>query len=165
MVDHITGQATIRISTCESEDNRSEYNIITERTGMIGVPIQLAQVLTDYMNTGMSLGGGIADLVSGNIFGLLGSIQSAITGAMPKVSTTGANGSFVQFIQNPVLTAEFYLLPEENRTEFGRPLCKTMRISSIPGYIKTGEADHAFPGTQSERDEINQIISNGFFFE
>lgn len=165
LIDHITGQATIRISTCEDNQHLNKYNIITERTSVFGVPIQLAQVLTDYTNTISAIGSGVASLVSGNIFGVMGAIQSAIDSQMPKVSVAGANGSFVECMQEPILTAEFYLLPEENNTEYGRPLCKKMKISQIPGYIKCGEADHEFPGLKPEKDEINKFLSEGFFFE
>lgn len=165
LIDHINGQATIRISTCEDANHLNEYNIVTERSGIMGVPIQLAQVLTDYVHTLSSVGQAAGSLATGNIAGALGAITNAIDSQMPKVSTSGANGSFIEMIQYPVLTAEYYLLPEENRTEYGRPLCKTMKISSIPGYIVCGESDHAFPGTQPERDEINNVLKTGFFFE
>lgn len=165
LIDHITGQATIRLSTCEDNQHLNEYNIITERTGMFGVPIQLAQVLTDYTNTISAVGGGVASLVAGNIFGVMGAIQSAIESQMPKVSVAGANGSFIEFIQNPILTAEYYLLPEENNEEYGRPLCQKMKISQIPGYIKCGESDHQFPGMKPEIDEINKFLFEGFFYE
>ena len=165
LIDHITGQATIRISTCQDALHLNEYNIITERTGTIGVPIQLAQVLTDTMNTLTTVGGAAGALFTGNILGAVANITSAIESQMPKVSTSGSNGSFCSFIQQPILTAEYYLLPEENNAEYGRPLCKEMKISSIPGYIKCGESDHQFPGTQGERDEINKFLSDGFFYE
>ena len=156
---------SIRISTCQDPQHLNEYNIVTERTGTIGVPIQLAQVLTDNMNTLTAVGGAAGALFTGNILGGIANITGAIETQMPKVATSGSNGSFCSFIQQPILTAEYYLLPEENNAEYGRPLCKEMKISSIPGYIKCGEADHQFPGTQGERDEINKFLSEGFFYE
>lgn len=165
LVDHITGQATIRVAISASSSNVDEYNIITERSGMMGVPIQLAQVMADYVNTVGSVGGAVTSLLTGNISGLINSAMSAVESQMPKVSTSGANGSFIECIQQPVLMVENLLLAAEDNTEFGRPLCDIRTINTLPGYIKCGNADHAFGGTDYERNTINEYMRNGFFYE
>lgn len=144
LVDHITGQATIRVSLSPSANNLSEYNIMCERTGMIGVPIQLAQVLTDYVNTLSSATDVISSALSFNLGGVFKGLLSAVESQMPKVSTSGANGSFIETLQYPQLISEFLNIVNENQTEFGRPLCDTRIISTLSGYIQCGEADHAF---------------------
>lgn len=165
LVDHITGQATIRVAISASSSNLDEYNIITERSGMMGVPIQLAQVMADYVNTVGSVGGAVTSLLTGNISGLINSAMSAVESQMPKVSTSGANGSFIECIQQPILMVENLLLAAEDNTEFGRPLCDTRTINTLSGYIKCGNADHAFGGTDYERQTINEFMRNGFFYE
>lgn len=165
MIDHITGQATIRISTCSGPDNLDDTYIITERSGQIGVPVQLAQVLTDNMHTVTSAAGAVGSLLSGNILGAISGAANALESQMPKVSTSGANGSFVAFIQSPVLISEFMQLTEENNSEFGKPLYSTMKIKNIPGYVLCGEADHPFPATDAERQIINNFLKSGFYFE
>ena len=165
LVDHITGQATIRVSLSPSANNLSEYNIMCERTGMIGVPIQLAQVLTDYVNTISSATDVISSAMSFNIAGVFKGLLSAVESQMPKVSTSGANGSFIETLQYPQLISEFLNIVNENQTEFGRPLCDTRTISTLSGYIQCGEADHAFSGTRAENEEINRNMQAGFFYE
>lgn len=165
LIDHITGQATLRISISPSSYNLNEFNIITERTAMIGVPIQISQLMPDYVNTLTSLGNTLQSAFMGNILGVASGIMSAIESQMPKVSTQGANGSFIECIQNPVLIAEHIRIAEENKAEYGRPLCSTMTIKSVPGYIQCGEDDHSFPCTKAEADIINQYMKNGFFYE
>lgn len=164
LVDHITGQATIRISLTQSSSYTDEYNIACERSGMIGVPIQLAQVMTDYVNTLSSVSDVVSSALSLNIGGIFKGLTSAVESQMPKVSTSGANGSFVETIQYPQLISEFLNIVDENNTEFGRPLCANRQISAIPGYIECGENDHSFSGTKAENEEINRYLQQGFFY-
>lgn len=164
LVDHITGQATIRVSISPSSSNLDEFNIITERSGLIGVPIQLSQVLVDYAQTINSLASGISALTSFNIGGAINSVMSAVESQMPKVTTSGANGSFIECIQNPVLIAEHLLLVNENNVEFGRPLCSNKTIHDLSGFIQTGEDDHLFSCTEEENKMINRYMKEGFFY-
>lgn len=165
LVDHITGQATIRVAISQDSNHLDEYNIMTERSGMIGVPIQLAQVMSDYVNTVGSVTNAVGSLLTGNVGGLINSAMSAVQSQMPKVSTSGANGSFIECIQYPVLMVEHLLLVDEDNTEFGRPLCAVRTINTLSGYIKCGNADHAFGGTDYERRTINDYMRSGFFYE
>lgn len=165
MIDHVTGQATIRISGCSSPAALDHTNIMTERSGEIGVPIQLAQVLTDNFHALTSGAGAIGSLVTGNLAGAISGISSAIESQMPKVSTSGANGSFIAFIQEPVLITEHYLITAENNAENGRPLCEIRRIGSLSGYIQCSDADHSFGCTDVERQIINNYLKSGFYYE
>ena len=54
----------------------------------------------------------------------------------------------------PILVSEFYNIGNENKTEFGRPLCESRTINTLSGYIQCGESDHEFTGTQKENLEI-----------
>ena len=165
LVDHITGQATIRVSISPSSSNLSEYNIMTEKSGMIGVPIQLAQIMPDYIGTVNSVGGTIGSILTGNIGGAISNVMSAIESQMPKVSTSGANGSFIETLQYPQLICEFLKLTDEDNTEFGRPLCAIRTINTLSGYVQCGEDDHSFTATKSEADDINRNLKQGFFYE
>ena len=164
-IDHITGQATIRVSICQDSSHLDEYNVVTERSSMIGVPIQLAQLMPDYVQTLQSGINAVGNVASFNITGALSSLVSAVQSQMPKVSTLGSNGSYIEVLQYPVLTVEFLQLVNEDNTEFGRPLCQIKTISTLSGYIRCGEDDHAFSGTKTETDEINRFLKSGFFYE
>ena len=164
--DCINGVADLYCSVTNGYgDNADPYKYFTMRSAQIGIPIQLSQVMSDYIST---IGGGIGAFLSGatgNIGGIFSSISSAVQSAMPKVSSLGANGAFVELAEPPILITEHYRQTEADREEFGRPLCKKKKISSIPGYIQCGEDDHAFPCTKQEQEEINGHFKNGFFYE
>ena len=164
-IDHITGQATIRVSICQDSSHLDEYNVVTERSSMIGVPIQLAQLMPDYVQTLQSGISAVGNAASFNITGALSDVVSAVQSQMPKVTTLGSNGSYIEVLQYPVLTVEFLQLVNEDNTEFGRPLCQVKTISTLSGYIRCGEDDHAFSSTKMETDEINRFLKSGFFYE
>ena len=166
--DMVTGVADCTITITEGYDTDTTadpYKYMTMRTAQIGVPIQISQVMSDYVSTLSSGVGAVSSLFSGNISGIFNNIISGVESAMPKVSSLGANGSLVEIIEAPYLIVEHMQIVDENRTEFGRPLCNTRTISTLSGYIQCGEADHAFSGTRAENEEINRNMKEGFFYE
>ena len=78
---------------------------------------------------------------------------------------SGANGSFIECLQAPQLISEFLPIVNENRSEYGRPLCDIRTINTLSGYIKCGENDLSFNATKTESEEINRYLSEGFFYE
>lgn len=171
VVDHVTGLATLRLAISPSNTNTNEYNIFTERTGQLGVPIQISQILQDYVGSAHNASGvsntileKAWDAVAYLSAGVL-DFASQLGGGSKKTSTVGANGSFIECLLSPVLIVEHFLLTDENREEFGRPLCQTRRINSLLGYIRCAEDDHSFPCTIEEKTMINDYLKDGFFFE
>ena len=165
-VDFITGVADCYFSITNGYgDYADPYKYFTMRTAQIGVPIQISQVMTDYVS---SLAGGIGAVssgFSGSISGIFTGLANAIQSAMPKVSSLGANGSLVEIATPPYLIIEHYRLISENNSEFGRPLCANKKINTLSGYVKCGEADHAFPCSKTESDMINNYMRDGFYYE
>lgn len=164
-IDHITGKALLRVAITESASLLNSSRIITERTAEIGVPIQLAQAASDYIGTLQSGASAIQSALSMNFVGIGAGILNALDSAMPKVATMGVNGSFSMTIPSPLMVCEFRHIAEENQNEYGRPLFDTRTISTIPGYIECGAADHAFSSFSSENDRINEYMKNGFYYE
>lgn len=164
-IDHITGEALLRVAITEDSTHLDNSRIITERTAKISVPIQLAQVASDYVGT---ISGGlqtIGSLVSGNVLGIGAGILNALESSMPKVASMGINGSFSMTIPSPTLVCEFRRIASENLSENGRPLLDTRTINTLSGFIQCGEADHAFSSFGTENDDINAYLSSGFFYE
>ena len=164
--DCITGIADLYLSITDGYGTLADPNkYFTMRSAQVGVPVQLAQVMTDYMSTVGNGLGAIASGFTGNIGGIFSNIASAVESAMPKVSISGSNGCITETIIPPFIVCEHYYVAEENNAEFGRPLCDTKTISQLSGFIKCGEDDHSFSATQSESEQINRYMSDGFFYE
>lgn len=167
MIDTITGQATLRVCFRTGPSGTYSNKPCIEKTAMFGVPIQLAQVLSDYSGSISSMVGGISSgTAAGVIGGIIGTtINTALATQSPKVSTNGANGSFVNFALEPNLVTEHTLLADEDNADLGRPLMEPRTINTLYGYIKCAEAHFSGSCFDGERDAINNFMLSGFFYE
>ena len=166
MVDPITGQATLRVSFRANNTDPFSAKSCIEKTAMFGVPIQLAQVLSDYTNSIQTMMSGLSGGLAGIAAGAIGAtVMSSLEAQTPKVSANGANGSFINFALDPELVVEHILLADEDQADLGRPLMSTRTLSTLSGYIKC--ADSHFDGvcTDSEKDMVNNFLVSGFYYE
>ena len=181
-VDIITGKATLEIYNTPLAPTS---NVVTHHvvTSQIGVPIQLAQVTSDYMGAATSLlqaGAGLvgvgAQMYAGNVAGAvssgsmaLSSVGNAIQSAMPMAITQGANGSFLGLtnLMGPgaYITCKFTYIVDEDLPEIGRPLCQVRDISTFTGYIKCAEVTIDYPAFDTEKTLIHKHLLGGFFWE
>lgn len=168
-LDCITGQAVLNLSTVSSGGTP-----FYTQTAQVGVPIALAQMSRDYLGAAMSATGGVAGTImsalTGNIPGAIanaaGAIGSTAAHMLPQLSTTGANGSFVEMSQDTVLSAVFLPLVDEDNADRGRPLCKVGTISSYPGYLVIADPDVSITeANRTEMDAIRGYMTDGFFYE
>lgn len=175
-VDPITGKAIMRVVLWENSSHTGNNAIVCERTAMLGVPIQLAQMTPDIiggmqtamqagatigtaMATGVPLAGDLATLMS------LPTIGNAVNHLMPQVDSQGVNGSFVAMAMPPNLTAVHLAVVDEDNTEMGKPLCEVKTINTLSGYIKCGEATVDYACFDDEKKSILNYMTNGFFWE
>ena len=165
-IDTITGQATLRVAFRQQQTFPYSAKPCIEKTCMMGVPIQLAQVLSDYSGAVNTLTGSLGGGAIGAVMGIIGAtVESAVASQAPKVSTNGANGSFVNFALEPNLVVEHMLLVDEDNADLGRPLMETRTLNTIPGYIKCAESHFSGACFDSEKDSVNSFLVNGFFYE
>lgn len=181
MIDLITGQCYTRISRRNESVSPPAEDLIAERNFLIGVPIQIAQVGTDYLGTAVSalngvnntVGGVISGLARGGIAGAItGGIASATTGiyntiqsAMPQVETSGQNGSFLAPVNNTHVIEQFYKIVDEDIAHRGRPLCEMRTLNTLSGFILCAEGDMDISCYDNERKEITRYLTTGFFWE
>ena len=175
-LDMVTGKATLRV---RKKDTNSNTQNVYETSGMLGVPIQLAQVANDLIKSTVSTISAISNAVgsvgqayTGNYIGathsglmVLQSIGNAIEAQFPQVVSEGANGSFSAFRQSSWLTALFHRPVDEDNVEQGRPLCELRRIDTLSGYIKCGEVTVDYYAFSAELDQIHSTLLSGFFWE
>ena len=162
-VDHITGEATIRVNITASSSSLADNKFITERTAMMGVPIQLAQVMNEYSKNPTGI---LSDMLAEGILSILGTtVGSSVNCSTPTVTTSGANGSFINFIMPPGLIVEHAKLVNEDNSDFGRPLMEVRTINTIPGYIKVVNPHPALSATDDEIQLITKFMEDGFYYE
>lgn len=167
MVDLFTGDSILRIFTDANQ-------LVHETTAQLGVPIQLSNITFDIpsgsgglLHTGIAAAfGGIQAALSGGSFSDVGNgILNAAQATNADVASKGATGSTIAFDSVPYMVARFKILTDDNNTDHGRPLCKRVQISTIPGYIMVDDPDIALTATAEEIDSVKSYMKNGFFYE
>lgn len=180
-IDPLTGQGDLIITQdlTASTTNYDNSPVMSESTAMIGVPIQLAQVNTDFFHAGvetvqagLSVAGGVASAFTLNAGGVISSakeavshVANAIDALAPQVRTHGADGSRCYIDMTARLTAQFLPLVDEDNTELGRPLRKIRTINTLSGFIKCYEVTVDYPCFASEKEIIHDYLLSGFFYE
>lgn len=167
MVDLFTGDSILRIFTDSNQ-------LVHETTAKLGVPIQLSNIAFDIpsgsgglLHTGIAAAfGGIQAALSGGSFSdVRNGILNAAQATNADVASKGATGSTIAFDSVPYMVARFKILTDDNNTDHGRPLCKRVQISTIPGYIMVDDPDIALTATAEEIDSVKSYMKNGFFYE
>ena len=174
-VDLVTGNC--RAIVYRIRGNNTDF--VIERLFMLGVPIQIAQVGTDYLGTAVSAINTVPALMAGAIGGVasgIGAVGGAlIAGAsgiyntiqsvMPQLETQGANGSFLSSNINTKMVTMFYTIVDEDIGHRGRPLCEIRRIDTLSGFILCAEGDLDLDVYDEERKQIKSFLTTGFFWE
>ena len=92
--------------------------------------------------------------------------MDAMDCAMPQVATLGGNGSVAAvFAQTSRLYATFYEVVDEDPDHRGKPLCKTVKINTLTGYILASDAHIEISGSIEEADQIVNYMNGGFYYE
>ena len=180
-VDLITGHCRTTIEVRYYIDQNLHTDPIAERSFLLGVPIQIAQVGTDYLGTAVSaigavssgIGGAVAGFASGGIVGAIGGaiassangIYNTINSAMPQVETSGANGSFISPAVQTELIEQYYTIVDEDIHHRGRPLCELKQLNTLSGFILCAEGELDISCYDNERKEIVRYLTTGFFWE
>ena len=156
-IDPISGIGTLRIKV-------NQTPIYTQQT-QIGVPIQLAQMASNYFGTAKNIISAVGSAKRLDISGMFNSIGNAIDSAIPKLSTMGSNGSISAYRFSPQLVSEFYTVVDDDVEHLGKPICQDLEPSNIPGYMLCADVELEIPCTKAELEEIVSVMESGFYYE
>ena len=175
IIDLITGQARVRIQSYKSSLSSPQHHNIVEKDFLCGVPIQLAQIATDYLGAAVAAVDTAANTVQNalslNVGGAISSaahgIYNTLNASMPQLMTSGTNGSFIITNSNLETTFSYqhYQIVDEDITHKGRPLCQAKTINTLSGYVLCAEGDFDISCLAEERDMISNFLTSGFFWE
>ena len=172
-VDLITGQCRARIQTYNSSASPIHYYLIAEQHFLLGVPIQLAQIATDYLGAAVTAVDAAANTMQNAItLNMAGAVSSAAHGvydtlnaAMPQMATSGTNGSFIAPGTLTTVVTQFYEIVDEDISHKGRPLCQVKTINTLTGYILCADGEFDISCLNEERFIISNFLTTGFFWE
>lgn len=166
VIDYITGDANTSIAKYVGGVRRGTVATIA---GKWGVPVTIGQL--------QSIVGGITQ-VAGNVIGLAmgsdnpgGNIIGAVEGVKnilsptPSVLGGAGNKQSLKIKSSYSVSIRNYGSGELATSVYGRPCCKNLTLSSIPGYIKCANASVPIPSLGKDRDIVNSYLNNGFYYE
>lgn len=170
LLDIITGQGCLRLSMQNTSSDVAVGSrfLFNERSAMIGVPIQLSQVQTDITNGVSSLIQSAISAFSGDFIGatsgVLGAVGDMYSG---RAVSIGYNGSFLESwnINVASIICEFYEQADRDVTHEGAPLMTTRTINTLSGFIKCADGHYEGSCFDAERIEINNYLTEGFYYE
>lgn len=164
-VDYTTGIADMYLKA-----GLSDY-AISVRRGQYGVPVQIAQIGQNYLNMALTAVNGAAN-VTKNLFNPAGAITAGanmigdmVNAAMPDFATSGSNGTVANFTSAPTLYAKFLTVVSDDNDDRGRPYCKKVKLSTLPGYQVIADPDLSLPGTSEENRMVKSYLASGYFYE
>lgn len=160
-VDCLTGRGRLSIGVTEGESNAfAVYDT------QIGVPINISQ-LEGQLGKGIAAGvGNVArSLLSFDIEGIFNGISSFAEEWGGKPQSMGSNGSAIAYAIQPYLMTSFADPVNDAIEHFGRPLCQTVMLSTLPGYQQILSPDIEIPATDGEINSVNSFLSSGYFYE
>jgi hypothetical protein len=91
--------------------------------------------------------------------------MSAVEASAPKVSTSGATGSLVNFVMSPVIVSKFAQITGASDSILGRPLLAQRTVNTLSGYIKCKNPRISAPCLLAEKNMIERFMSEGFYYE
>lgn len=173
VVDMYSGMGYLYVSA-----DANFTKIIAVRSAQVGVTVSLAQIANQTLDSvgdvvsaaanGLyGFAKGVADFFAGNTDA--GGVLNAVGDAAEKSITTaqykGTAGAVSVYTAPGYLQAYFQRIADDNNEDHGRPLCRRVQLSSIPGYIMVDDPDISLPATAAEIDSVKSYLKNGFFYE
>lgn len=165
--DATTGQAEYQFSLGSAEN----FNVIMSFKTQLGAPIQIGQMGASLPGVVSGGGSAIGSLLSGNIGGVIkGLVDSAKSSFSPAPSIIGTTGARTIIEDNTAIEVTVYTRGSGDipQNQAGRPCYKNLRLGSLSGFVKCGNASvqltDSVPYAQ-EVDMVNNLLNSGFYEE
>ena len=172
VLDLFTGKGILKVYTADS--NGKPINYLVTATAQVGVPIPIVQVMSagnSVMDIAQSAIGVVQSAMNKDVGGVFGgvnaSLKSYYENKIPHASVVGSQGSTAELglTDDFVVQWIWKIVSDDDNTQHGRPLCETVQINTLSGFIMCLLPDVAIGGTRDEAEQILSFMSRGFFYE
>lgn len=163
-IDFTTGEALSYVG------NATKGITLYTQSYMLAINVQLAQISQDAFNMARTavngaLSAAAAPGILGKIVGAGVGIFNTLEASQPTLTSTGCNGNRAVYHVAIWFQQYFHMLVDEDNADKGRPLCKVRTLGSLSGYIVCNEAHADFPAYDGERQQVEDYLNSGFFYE
>lgn len=157
------GRVRVKAGTTISDANY----ILGDLSTSFGVPIQLSQVVRDYIDVASNTLGVIGDIFSGNWGDAFRSAGNAIKSQAAHPSSVGSNGSLENLFRHVEFQQLFSYAVDDDVTHNGRPYCKVTTPATLAsGYMIAQKADISITNALAREVEIiKDYLVGGFYYE
>ena len=145
-------------------DGSAEKTLMTINCNL-GVDVEIGLGRINVVQAGFNLAESVAAMSRGNFLGGVEDVFSSVENLLPKIQTTGVQGSYLPYDYEFYLRSEFVYVADEDRENRGRLLMKTRTINTLNGFIKCADADIALTATAEEQAKVKSYMESGFFYE
>lgn len=161
-VDSLSGLGVLKLYADAGSSGTSR--LIATRCAQIGVAVPYGSVAPNYAGAINLAAGAAAAAGVPEVGALLGGIGSAASMGFPSHSsgTAGGGAALEGF---GFFCYEIFDHVDVDNAESGRPLCKTVQIAAVPGYVLCKDGDVDAPATDQELAQIKSYLEGGFFYE
>lgn len=175
-VDYVSGVGILQVFAGTENQN----TLLAQRTAPVGIPYQIAQVATDYISAGDSVGGmlrtaasvgyglgrKLGSAIKGESTGLdtvTGVLQGQLTTA--KISGTAGGIAGLAVGRTARLILKYTDVTGVDVTNIGRCVCKVLTINTLEGFVQCRAGKLDIPAMDSELTEIENYLEGGFYYE
>ena len=166
--DFVTGQSLLKIYSVKG----ILETLIAQKTADISVDTKLAASRSNMFGVLGGVGQAVSGIDFSNQYPLMGGfnvaagIANAAMSFIPSMSSSiGRQDGFRGLDGICHLYIRYLVFVDEDNDEFGKPLCSTVQLSTIPGFIKCGDGEHSITCYGNEKDIISEYMTDGFFYE
>lgn len=136
------------------------------RTGTVAAQVGIANISTNISGALTSIGSSIGSALAGNPLMAAHGIFSGFSNSLPHVETI-STGNSRSIAAQPVIVVsmQFTGFKDCHITRQGKPLCQAVQIDTLSGYIECSNADVLCAALGDEKQEINNYLNGGFYYE
>ena len=107
--------------------------------------------------------------VAAGIIGVASAVNAVGQAVTPTMSAHGGKGGRAMISQDPyirlTLIARYTTDPDELKATQGSIFMKETQISLLSGYVKCSNAEVPISGMLSDKQAVNDLLNNGFYYE
>lgn len=161
MLDCFTGAVCYRIYHSSGAD-------VLTANGQIGVPIPCGTSSFDLGSLLTNTIGGVVSATTGNAGGFFGSAVAVANGILsPQTCVSGGAGNktIIQERPNIIVSCENLGSKSFPTNQAGRPYYTNNQISNLSGFVKCGNASFDSACLEPIKEQINNYLNSGFYYE
>lgn len=162
-IDVATGQCLVKI-----HPNARESGYVAVFSGMFCSPVSIGQLdnnTASLITTGLTTVGALS---SGNFLGAAGSAVNTIQNFLqPTASVNGTAGNMTTLTDTirVIVTLTQYQSRDIPSGVAGRPVMRRLQLNTFSGYVKCGNPSIFAPATDTEIQEINNLLAEGVYID